>query len=199
MQLRSLLIGTMLAGGVTLLAMQPAAAHCDSIDGPVAKAAIGALDGGNVNAVLPYVKAEAEVELAAAFALARGAREKGGEARTLADRYFIETAVRLHRAGEGAPYTGLKPAGTDYGPAIPAAEQALASGSLAPAQTVIGREIDHGLQARFEHARHAAHAAPAPKTRADVAAAREQVAAELAFVGYVQGLYLAAKGGAHAE
>ncbi|WP_431298609.1 DUF6448 family protein [Tabrizicola sp. BL-A-41-H6] len=33
------------------------------------------------------------------------------------------------RAGEGAPYIRLKPAGLDEGPVIPVAEQAIESGS----------------------------------------------------------------------
>jgi hypothetical protein len=39
------------------------------------------------------------------------------EAKALADRYFFETLVRLYRAGEGAAYKGLKPAGRDLGAA----------------------------------------------------------------------------------
>ena len=42
----------------------------------------------------------------------------------------METVIRLHRAGEGAAYTGLKTAGADYGPAIPAAEYAVETGDL---------------------------------------------------------------------
>jgi tetratricopeptide (TPR) repeat protein len=36
--------------------------------------------------------------------------------------------VRIHRAGEGAPYTGLKPAGLSEGPIIPIAEKAIEIG-----------------------------------------------------------------------
>ena len=55
------------------------------------------------------------------LALRRQRMAPSAEARELADRYFFETLVRIHRAGEGAPYTGLKPAGRDLGPAVPAA------------------------------------------------------------------------------
>jgi Family of unknown function (DUF6448) len=34
-------------------------------------------------------------------------RRLGHEAKELAARFFFETLVRIHRAGEGAPYTGL--------------------------------------------------------------------------------------------
>jgi hypothetical protein len=53
------------------------------------------------------------------------ARHEGPASREVADRHFFETVVRLHRAGEGAPYTGLKPAGLDVGPVIPVAEHGL--------------------------------------------------------------------------
>ncbi|HSV42857.1 MAG TPA: DUF6448 family protein, partial [Methanomassiliicoccales archaeon] len=33
-----------------------------------------------------------------------------------------------HRAGEGEPYTGLKPGGIDWGPIVPMSEKAMASG-----------------------------------------------------------------------
>jgi hypothetical protein len=36
-------------------------------------------------------------------------RKQSKEAKELADMYFFETLVRIHCAGEGAPYTGLKP------------------------------------------------------------------------------------------
>jgi hypothetical protein len=101
--------------------------HCDSLDGPVVTAARQALDASDVNVVLPYVGEEAEAEVRAAFDLTLRARAHDGAAREAADLYFFNTVVRLHRAGEGAPFTGLKPAGLDVGPVIPLAESAIAS------------------------------------------------------------------------
>ncbi len=174
-------------------------AHCDAVDGPVATAALKALDTENVNLILPYAPAEAEAELTAAFAQALVVRGKGADAKTLADRYFMETAVRLHRAGEKAPYTGLQPAGRDFGPAIPAAEKALASGALDPLLKLISQEVSHGTTERFQHALAKKAATKEPATKAGVQAARERVSAELDFIGYVEGVYLATKGGGHAE
>ena len=108
--------------------------------------------------------------------------------------------MRLHRAGEGAAYTGLKPAGLDYGPAIPAAERAAATGDLKQVKALIDEEIEHGLHARFSHAREAQKASLEPKKATDVAAARERASAELGFVVYVEGLRQAAHGAAgHAD
>src|SRR5690606_10301509 len=104
----------------------------------------------------------------------------------------IETTVRLHRAGEGAAYTGLKPAGIDYGPAIPAADRAVATGKLSKVKAMIDHEVEHGLQARLAHVRAAQKAPIEPKKASDVAAARERASAELGFVTYVESLRQAA-------
>jgi hypothetical protein len=187
-------LGALTAGLVFTAA--PARAHCDSVDGPVAKAAIQALDSRNVNLVLPYAPESAEPEMASAFRQALTVRAQGGEARSLADRWFMETAVRLHRAGEHAPYTGLQPAGLDHGPAVPAAEQALAGGDPAVLLRLLTGNIQRGVQARFTHAVHARELA---QQSAGVPAARELVQAELGFVTYAHGLYAAAQGEGHAE
>lgn len=114
----------------------------------------------------------------------------------------METVARLHRAGEHAPYTGLQPAGTDYGPAIPAAERALATGEAGPLTALLVAEIRHAIAERLEQARHVVQAgAPVtPMNAAQVAHARERVNAEFAFTGYVEAIHQALKGTApHAE
>ena len=104
------------------------APHCDSMDGPVVAAAREALERRNVKLVLPFVQEDGEQEVMRAFEAVERARGYGSEAREVADLYFFETVVRIHRAGEGAPYTGLKPAGTAEGPVIPVAEMGIESG-----------------------------------------------------------------------
>lgn len=188
-----MLAASVLAAGL-LFGLQSAQAHCDSIDGPVAKAALAALDTGNVNLALPYAPAKAESEIKAAFAQSLKVRTLGPEAKTLADRAFIETTVRLHRAGEGAGYTGLKPAGIDYGPAIPAAERAIETGNLAQVKALLMEEVQHGLHARLAHVLKTQKGVKAPKAPEDVPAAREHASAELGFVTYVEGLRQAAHG-----
>jgi hypothetical protein len=176
-----------------------AQAHCDAVDGPVATAAVKALETKNVNIILPYAPVEAEAELTAAFEQALIVRTKGPEAKALADRYFMETAVRLHREGEKAPYTGLKPAGIDFGPAIPAAEKALESGEMEPLLKLMSHEVSGGITEHFHHALHTKSATKEPTDKAGVAVARQRVSAELEFIGYVERIYLATKGGGHAE
>ncbi len=193
-----LLAASVLAAGL-LFGSQSAQAHCDSIDGPVAKAALAALDTGNVNLALPYAPATAESEIKAAFAQSLKVRVLGPEAKTLADRAFVETTVRLHRAGEGAAYTGLKPAGIDYGPAIPAAERAIETGNLAQVKALLIEEVEHGLHARLAHVLETQKGIKEPKTNKDVLPARERVSAELGFVTYVEGLRQAVQGAAGHE
>ncbi|NKQ52356.1 hypothetical protein HFP15_05635 [Amycolatopsis sp. K13G38] len=126
--------------------------HCDSWDGPVVSAARQALDADDVALVLPYVRAESEAEVRAAFDRAMKVRPLGSEAREVADRWFFETVVRVHRAGEGAGFTGLKPAGLDVGPAIPAAERALATGTVADLVEMLCGTIARQAGQRHAHA-----------------------------------------------
>ena len=86
--------------------------HCDTRDGPVVKAAIKALETGNLNYALIWIPKESEKELRTIFEKTLRARKAGKDAKDVADDWFFENTIRLHRAGEGAPYTGMKPAGS---------------------------------------------------------------------------------------
>lgn len=197
--MKKLLVVSALLGGL-FLAPLSAQAHCDTVDGPVAQAATKALETGNVNAVLPYAPAAAEAEITAAFEQARRVRAKDAEAQRLADRFFLETVVRLHRQGENAPYTGLKPAGMDFGPVIPAAEKALESGDAEALVTLLTNAVKEHVQERLQHSLQAQSLSGEPATHTEVAAARERVEAELGFVLYAESLHQAIKGlAAHAE
>lgn len=162
-------------------------AHCDGMDGPVVSAAQDALETGNVDLVLIWGQKKDEAEIRTAFEKTQAVRRLGSEAKDLADRYFFETVVRLHRAGEGAPFTGLKPAGRDLGPAIPAADRAIEEGSPERVQHLLARAIQDGIAIRFEGVlgKRSFH----PK---NIEAGREYVKAYVAFVHYVEGLHLAA-------
>jgi hypothetical protein len=158
--------------------------HCDSLDGPVVTAARQALERGDVQRVLAYVSERGEPELRRAFDLAVKARSLGPDAAAVADRWLFETAVRLHRAGEGAAFTGLKPAGLDVGPVIPAAERALESGS--PIRLV---EVLCGI-VRDQVGRRHAHAMQAKQRSGEgLSAAREYVEAALGLQVWAHGVY----------
>lgn len=123
--------------------------HCDSLDGPVVRAARTALEQEDVDLVLPYVHAPGEAEVRDAFDLAVKARAQGAEAREVADRFFFETVVRVHRAGEGAAYTGLKPAGLDVGPVIPRAERAIDTGDPVELAAFLSAAVVAEVEARL--------------------------------------------------
>ena len=106
---KKFLVGLICA--LALLLPQMAAAHCDALDGPVISEARVALEKDDVTPILKWVMPEYENEVRQAFAKTLQVRALGAQAQELADLYFFETLVRVHRAGEGAPYTGIKPAG----------------------------------------------------------------------------------------
>ena len=122
------------------------------MDGPVVTAARNALDAGVLELILPYLHADGEAELREAFDQASRVRVLGPDARDVADRWFFETAVRVHRAGEGAAFTGLKPAGLDVGPVIPAAERALDTGASDELVDVLCETIETQVGRRLQHA-----------------------------------------------
>ena len=186
-------LAAIIAAGL-LIGSQDVQAHCDSLDGPVAQAVEKALETGNVNPVLAYAPATAEMEIRTAFDRSRKVRGLGPDARALADQAFMETVMRLHRTGEGAPYTGVKPAGIDYGPVIPAVDYAVETGDLAKLTAVLSEEIGHALRERLAHVRELQKASREPKTAAEVTAARERVSAELGLVTFAESIRQAALG-----
>ncbi len=177
---------------LSLMAPARALAHCDGLDGPVVKAAQRALDARNPAFVLIWVQARDEAEILAAFDQTLSVRALGPQAQALADRYFFETLVRVHRAGEGAPYTGLKPAGRDLGPAIPAADEALEGGSVDALAALLTGTARERLRTRFDEARAARNYDPR-----DVDAGRRYVQSYVEFIHYVERMYEAATAGAH--
>jgi hypothetical protein len=154
----------------------------------VVKAAQAALESGDVNGVLIWVRPQETDEIKHAFDQTLAVRELNAQAQALADRYFFETLVRVHRAGENAPYTGLKPAGRDLGPAISAADEALATGSDAHLMGLLTDKVKEGIQDHFEAVNNKAKFAPG-----DITAGREYVEAYVGYIHYVERLYESAE------
>lgn len=166
--------------------------HCDSLDGPVVVAARDALDREDVERVLPFVPAEGEDKIRRAFDLATRARFQGSEAREVADLFFFETVVRVHRAGEGAAFTGLKPAGLDQGPVIPLAERAIETGSSEALTAMLSEMLHEEVKHRLDHVLEL-------RARADrgLAEAREYTSAMLGLQVWSHRLFKAMKASAH--
>ncbi len=169
-----------------------ARAHCDTLDGPLLKTASAALVTNDVAPVLAWVRPDAEAEIRSAFRKAVDAR-KDPRARDTADRRFFETLVRVHRTGEGAAYTGVKPAGAGLTDALRAADAGIAAGDGSHVEHLLVEKVRSGLRERF-----AALSALQPPG-ADVAAGRKWVEAYVQYVHYVEGLEARAGAGAHAH
>ncbi len=184
-----ILIFAMLFGDNKLFPfLVPAAfAHCDTMNGPVIKQAQKALDAENVNLILIWVQKKDEAEIKKAFEKTLSVRKLNPQAKELADMYFFETLVRVHREGEGAPYTGIKPADTAVEPGIDAADNAIESGSVGPLAKEISTLVADGVRECFkdvmEKKKH---------NNESVDAGREYVESYVTFIHYVEKLHLAA-------
>lgn len=182
----TLMVISMVAFGV--ISPRDVYAHCDTLEGPVVKTARIALENKDISPLLKWVKAEDETTIREAFQKTLAVRKMGPEARDLADLYFFETLVRIHRAGEGAPYTGLKP-GDHVDPAVALADKALRTGSADQLVKTLTAAVGKGIHKRFtrtmETQKHADE---------NVAAGREFVEAYVVFTHYVEGLHAIVKG-----
>jgi len=177
------------AGTALALALPLSAwAHCDTLDGPVVSDARAALESGDVTPLLKWVRASDEADIRAAFERSRAVRELGPEARELADSSLFETLVRLHRAGEGASFTGLKPAGA-VDPAVALTDQALDAGSVERLSSAIIELVSEGIRERFQRAEDASR-----HMDDSVAAGRAFVAAYVELTHYVEDLHRSAIG-----
>ena len=162
---------------------RPAAAHCDTLDGPVVADARAALASGAVDPVLKWVAPESEAEVRRAFDEASAVGRLGPEAKALADRSFFETVVRLHRASEGEPFSGVKPSGTEISPAVGAADRSLEKGSP---EELVALVAEHGaslVRERFARAREARR-----RASESVAAGRAYVRAYVEYVHAAEAL-----------
>jgi hypothetical protein len=169
-------------------------AHCDTLDGPVVAEARQALATGDVTPVLKWVLSDEEDNIKAAFKHTLAVRQLGDEARNLADTYFFETLVRIHRAGEGAPYSGLQP-DSSVDPAVTLADKAIEKGSVEQLTNVLNNALKSGLTSRFEEVL-------SSRKHADesVAEGRNYVKAYVKFTHFAEGVHQLIEGeGQHGE
>jgi hypothetical protein len=159
-------------------------AHCDTTSGPIIPEAMTALEKGEMTPILKWIKKEYEEEIKTAFARTIAVRSMGPEAKELADRYFIETLVRLHRAGEGAPSTRIMDEPVE--PIVALADKALADGSADEMIGKISEDLAETIREKFKKA------LQAQKNKdKSVKAGREFVAAYVAYMHCVEGIHAA--------
>lgn len=144
--------GLALLGAIAVVMMMPltAFAHCDTMDGPTVADGRLAMESNNINYALKWVQPEFEAEITDKFNLSMKVKDLGPEAKELSEQYFFSELVRVHRAGEGAPFTGLKPSGTPVDERVLAADESIAAGNLSPLANMIEKEKLPELTERFE-------------------------------------------------
>lgn len=190
-------IETLTATGAALLAaaILPLSlnAHCDAWDGPVIQEAQQALRDGNVDPTLKWVPPEAEDEIKTAFDRTLKVSEAGEESRELAEVWFLETLVRIHREGEGASYRGLQPAG-QIDPAVELADRALEIGSADELAEQISEAVARRILNRFDKAAELRQSAAASTD-----AGREFVEAYVDYVHFVEEIHHLLQHGSHSH
>lgn len=188
---KTVLIGIAAFLSLFLSSPRDAAAHCDTLDGPVIQDARKAIGGKDITPILKWIKPKDEKAVKAAFNKAIAAK---GEKAETAHTQFFSTLVKIHRAGEGAPFSGLKPAG-DVEPAVAEADKALTSGSADVLVKLVTDDVAAGIRKRYEHA-----ATTYKHKDESVAQGREFVEAYVAYTHYVERLHQDATGkSAHNE
>lgn len=177
---------------VVVIAIMPlwingyAAAHCDTLDGPVVQDARKALAAKDVTPVLKWVQAKDEQTVKDAFNKTLAAQ--GQKQRQAAENTFFESLVRIHRAGEGAPFTGLKPAG-EVEPVIAEADKAMTGGSPDGLIKMVTDTANRGINLRYEKVTEALK-----HKDESVQKGREYVAAYVEYTHYVERLQMDAQG-----
>ncbi len=169
-------------------------AHCDTYSGPVITDAKRALEKGDVTPALKWVKKDDEEKIRIAFKKTIAVRNSGPEAKELGENYFFETLVRIHRAGEGAPYTGLKDEPAE--PIIELSDKALQTGNIDTLANKIAAHVKEGVKQRFTKA-----FSDKKNAEKSVDAGREYVEAYVTYVHYLEGIHSAvmSKGEHHNE
>lgn len=158
----------------------PALAHCDGLDGPVIVEARAALEKKDVTPLLKWVPEKGEPAIKAAFAKALTERAASPAAREAADHKLFEKLVRVHRESEGAPYTGIKPAG-QIALVVAEADAALAKKDVDHLAKHIAATVEKAVREKFELAAHGREDADK-----SVAKGREFVANYVQYVHFVE-------------
>ncbi|MCK0125776.1 DUF6448 family protein [Gelidibacter sp. F2691] len=141
---------TLLLGMALLMTSVSGFAHCDSYDGPVIKDALTALEQNNVQLVLKWIEPQQEQEIISLFDKTYKLKTADQQVYAIVEKHFLETLVRLHRETEGAPYTGLKPAGS-MTPLVALADQSIAAQDVQPVLTTVTTHLEELLKERYQN------------------------------------------------
>ena len=190
-KLRKTTVPAVAAAIFSLMFAGSAQAHCDALDGPVITEARAALESGNVKPLLKWVPAKDEAEIKRVFADVRQVRGQSETAKNIADQHLFSTLVEVHRASEGAPFTGIKPSG-QIDPGLMAADAALENGQIDRLVANITRKIENGIRERYHEAQRARAMADQSGDKG-----RAFVADYVNYMHYIEGVHGAAGGQGH--
>ena len=133
---------------IILLSTQSAFAHCDSYDGPVIKDALKALEQQNVELVLKWVEPKYDEIITDKFNQTLKLKGNDEEINKILETHFLETLVRLHREGEGATFTGLKPVNS-MTPMVEMADNSLEKNDIDYVVNAVNSHLGEVLKERF--------------------------------------------------
>ncbi len=169
---------------LVLIIPQNISAHCDSVEGPVVLAAKRSLQTGNLNHVLIWVGEEDEIEIRNMFDKVNNVRNLNEEVKHLADMYFFETVVRVHRMGEGVGYTGLK--NESFKP-----EEGIEAADIAIENNSVENILAHLDKAEHEKVTHYFKELQSNRNfdLNNIKAGREYVGSYVHFIHYIEGLF----------
>ena len=167
-------------------------AHCDTMDGPLITEAKEVFAKGDITPLMKWIKKEDEKELREVFLLAQKASKQGKEAKELAEMYFLENLVRIHRAGEGAPYTGIKPTGSPIDEAVARGDKALETGNVDELASLLSGKVKEEIQKRFSKAVELKKSAGK-----NVEAGRKYIEAYISYIHFVETIHGLIKESAH--
>jgi len=159
-------------------------AHCDTLNGPVVNDAKQALEKANADIVLKWVRQQDEEKIKKALNETLEKRKQQPGNKDNIDMTFYEEVVKLHRAGEGVEYSGIKTGQIEVNPAIEKADEALLKGDSSELIKMFPensrKDIQNGFNNVMEKKKY---------MNDSVAAGREYVASYVEFMHHIESLY----------
>ncbi|WP_321329100.1 DUF6448 family protein [uncultured Ilyobacter sp.] len=158
--------------------------HCDTMDGPLVADIKKSLKSKNITPVLKWIKKSDEEEIKNMFERVLSFSKENSEQKELLDLYFIETVVRVHRKGEGAPYNGLKHSGFPIDPIIKKGDLSIDSGKIGDLAEILSKEIKIKIETKFKKASELKN-----KADTDVEIGRKYTEAYSDYIHFIESLH----------
>jgi len=159
-------------------------AHCDTVNGPVVSDAKQALEKANADIVLKWVRQQDEEKIRKAFNETLEKRKQHPKDKGNIDMSFYEEVVKLHRAGEGVEYSGIKTGEIKINPITEIADTALAKSDAGELIKMFPESARADIQSDFDEVMK-----KKKHMNENIAAGREYVASYVKFMHHIESLY----------